>query len=136
MPMCARFLPMAAIEPHRVAVLCLEPVVAFDLSTPPEVFSLAWRAGRPPYEPPLCAPEPGPVATTTGFEVQVPSGLEALESADTILVPGYRELADAPPTGTLAALRTAAARGARMTSICTGAYALAHAGLLDGRRAT
>src|SRR3954453_17879752 len=127
---------MAPIEPHRVAVLCLQPVVAFDLSTPPEVFSLAWRAGRPLYETTLCAARPGPVATTTGFDVQVPAGLEALERADTVLVPGYRELGESPPADTIAALRSAAARGARITSICTGAYALAHAGLLDGRRAT
>jgi transcriptional regulator GlxA family with amidase domain len=76
------------------------------------------------------------VATETGFDVLVPHGLEALDRADTVVVPGIGDrawpIADAP----LAALRAAAERGARVASICTGAFVLAAAGLLDGRRAT
>lgn len=115
---------------HHVVALALPPVVAFDLATPAQVF------GRyeSPYTFEACGPQPGLVQTTTGFSIHVARGLEALADADTVLVPGFEP--GRLPEAVLVALRAAYARGARVGSICTGAFALAQAGLLDGRRAT
>jgi transcriptional regulator GlxA family with amidase domain len=117
---------------HRVAVLALADVVAFDLSTPAQVF------GNEPerYAFTACGVRAGRVPTTTGFALDVPRGLDALADADTVLVPGVRPVRWPPPAAAIEALRAAHARGARVASICTGAFVLAHAGLLDGRRAT
>jgi len=117
---------------HRVVALALPEVVAFDLSIPAQVFG-RWPAPAP-YSFEVCTPEPGSVPTTTGYAVEVTRGLEALAEADTVVVPGYVANA-APPDDVCDALRSAAARGTRMMSVCTGAFALAAAGLLDGRTA-
>jgi transcriptional regulator GlxA family with amidase domain len=117
---------------HRVVALALPNVVAFDLSVPAQVFGR--YAG--PYAFEACAERPGRVPTTTGFSVHVDRGLDALADADTVIVPGFDPPAWELPGAVLAALRSAHARGARVGSICTGAFALAEAGLLDGRRAT
>lgn len=122
---------MISAMAHRIAVLALPDVVAFDLATP---FQLLGRH----YDMSLCATESGPVRTTSGFSLVAEHGLGAVAEADTVLVPGFdpRDHGWPPPAPALRALRAARARGVRIASICTGAFALGAAGLLDGRRVT
>lgn len=118
---------------HRVVALVLPDVILFDLAIPSEVFGR--RVDRDLYSFTVCTEHPGAVASTSGLELRVDRGLRALSRADTIVVPGFHPRDD-PSPAVIDTLRRAASRGARVTSVCVGAFALAAAGLLDGRAAT
>jgi transcriptional regulator GlxA family with amidase domain len=121
------------MSPHRVVALALPEVVIFDLAIPAQIFGHSDE--RELYTFSVCALSAGEVPTTTGFSVNAPRGLAALRSADTVVIPGF-DSSSPLPVEVGRALRAASRRGARMVSICTGAFALAEAGLLDGRPAT
>ncbi|MEV0338299.1 helix-turn-helix domain-containing protein [Nocardia sp. NPDC050713] len=117
---------------HRVAILALDGVIPFDLAIPTGVFGP--HAGTP-YRSTICGLR-GEVETAADFSVSVNGRMGDLLDADTVIVPGYTPHRRPPPPEVLAALRAAHQRGRRVVSICTGAFALAAAGILDGRRAT
>jgi AraC family transcriptional regulator, transcriptional activator FtrA len=122
--------------PHRIVVPLTANVPVFEAAVAFEVFGRARRDFPVPwYEVVLCAGRDGLVRTAEGLSFDGP-GLSELELADTVIVPACADLQGDPPLELLEALRKAYARGARIASICTGAFTLAAAGLLDGRRAT
>ena len=122
---------------HTVAVVVYDRVAVFEMGVPCEVFGIDRSAmGLPNYRVLVCAAEPGPITTAMGYGIQPRHGLRSMSQADTIVVPSWRDVRETPPEPLLRALRSAYRRGARIASLCAGAFVLAHAGLLDGRRAT
>lgn len=120
---------------HTVAVLALDGVLAFDLSTPLEVFGRTRLPdGRAAYRVRVCSPSRE--VDAGAFTLRAPWGLDALAEADTIILPGCADPTLPVPPEVLDALRAAAARGTRIASVCVGAFVLAATGLLDGLRAT
>ncbi|MFD8277049.1 GlxA family transcriptional regulator [Streptomyces flaveolus] len=120
---------------HTVAVLALDQVIPFDLSTPIEVFSRTRLPdGRPGYQVRVCAERDE--VDAGAFALRAPWGLEGLRDADTIIVPGVTDPTVPLSTAVRDALRSAATDGTRIASICVGTFPLAATGLLDGLRVT
>ncbi|MBX9869455.1 MAG: AraC family transcriptional regulator, partial [Burkholderiaceae bacterium] len=121
-------------KPNIVAV-AFDHISPFHLSVPCMVFGDK-HPKLPDIEFAVCSAEGRTLSTTGGFTIVLDRGLSALEDADTIIVPSWRDPHERPPENLLAALIAAHQRGAQIVGLCLGAYVLAEAGLLDGLRAT
>ena len=120
-----------------MAAYLFEGMSAFELGCVTEVFALP----RPELDVPwydflACAGTAEPMRALGGFGLVAGHGMDEFTAADTLIVTAVPDVRGEVPAELVAALRTAHARGARIVSICSGAFALAEAGLLDGRRAT
>jgi transcriptional regulator GlxA family with amidase domain len=125
----------ASLRQHHVAVLAFEGVVPFDLATPCEVFGRTRLSdGTSPYVLRVCGT---PQTVNAGaFQLKARYGFGAVADADTVLVPGIDDIDRPLPAALLQVIRAAVERGARVASLCSGAFILAAAGVLNGKRTT
>jgi len=128
--------PKSQPQGKLVVALAYDGLCTFEFAIAAEVFGLARpEMGHGWYRFEAVGIEPGPLRAQGGLRVEVEGGIERLRDADLIVVPGWKGVAVAPPPALLDALLAAHRRGARLASICSGAFVLAATGLLDGRRA-
>lgn len=128
--------PHAALN-RTVAVIVYDNLCTFEFGIVTEMFGLHRpEMGEDWYQLVTCAAEPGELRAAGGLTFNVKAGLKQLTEAGTIIVPGWKDINTKPPEALIIALQEAAARGARVVSLCSGAFVLAAAGLLDERGAT
>jgi len=120
-----------------MAIVAFEGISPFHLSVPCMVFGEDRRElGVPHFNTLVCAAGAKSLRTSVGFNIDVKHGLEAIRTADIVIVPSWHDTNVRPPQALLDALHDAHQRGARMVGLCLGAFVLAEAGLLNGKTAT
>jgi len=125
------------MSPSTIAVIAFEGISPFHLSVPSLVFGEDRTSlGVPRYKLLVCAERKKKISTSGGFMVEAPCGLDDIHEAGTIIVPSWRNPEERPSERLLEAIRAAHERGAKLVGLCLGAFVLAEAGILDGRRAT
>ncbi len=125
------------MKKHFVVALAYDQLCTFEFGCTVELFALE----RPElevdwYRFAVCAAEPGKIRAAGGITLEAPYTLKLFDTADTIIIPGWRGADIAPPEALLKKIRTAYARGARFCTICSGVFVLAAAGILDGKTVT
>jgi AraC family transcriptional regulator, transcriptional activator FtrA len=141
-PFTVRIVPKSltvstSLKNRLVAAVAYDGLGAFEFGVVSEVFGLARpELGAKWYRFAACAAEPGPLRSVGGIQLHVDRGLDLLKEAGTVIIPAWRDPAQPAPPALLEALRGAHARGTRLVSICSGAFVLAAAGVLAGKRAT
>lgn len=122
---------------HRVVAVAYDRLCTFEFGCVVEVFALDRpELGVDWYDFKVCSIERGPVRAAGGIRISADATLAQLDRADTIVIPGWRDVDEPPPDALLRKLRSAHRRGARIASICSGVFVLAAAGLLEGREVT
>jgi len=123
-------------DPWNVCVVAYDGLCIFEFGIMVELFGLPRPEFSPWYSLRVCGVEKGPLRASGGVLLEVPRSLRVLDRAGTIILPGWRPPLTEVPGTLLNKLRRAHAEGARILSVCSGAFLLAATGLLDGRRIT
>jgi AraC family transcriptional regulator, transcriptional activator FtrA len=122
---------------HLVAAVAYDKLCTFEFGCVVEVFGLARpELGIDWYGFGVCAAESKHIRAAGGVTMQIPRGLSMLDTANTIVIPGWRDPDEQPPAALVRKIRAAYERGARIASVCSGVFVLAAAGILDGKIAT
>jgi AraC family transcriptional activator FtrA len=130
-------MPRPTFTPGVLALIAYDQLRTFEYAIAAEVFALSRPSlGVPWYDSVVVSAEGRKLRGIAGVRIEASRDLRMLRKAKTIVLPGWRDVEERPPVALISALQAAHARGARLLSICSGAFVLAAAGLLDGKRAT